>query len=114
MRMRCCGAAGALLVGRRGRLVEYSGRGRQIAILLGAALVFAVVTFAIVWASFGFRYTAFAAATSGRDAFLGQMAQDSGVTGRLFSAARRFHLLPEAYLYASTITVQSATERAAF
>ena len=68
---------------------------------------------AIVWASFGFRYTAFAAATTGTDAFLGQM-QDAGVVGRVLSAARRFHLLPEAYIYGSSLTVQFASERAAF
>ena len=103
-----------LAVGVRGTPVEYTGRGRQIAILSGVAVVFAVVTFAIVWASFGFRYSAFAAGTTGADAFLGQTPPGTGIAGRMFSVARQFHLLPEAYIYGSSLTVQFANERAAF
>jgi hypothetical protein len=102
-----------LLVGLRGNLVAYGGRARQSAILVGVAVVLGLATYALIWASFGFRYTAFAAATTGTDAFLGQVTQ-SGVAGRLLSIARQFHLLPEAYLYGSGLTVQYASDRAAF
>ena len=103
-----------LAVGLRGTLVEYTGRGRQIAILFGVAVVFAAVILAIVWASFGFRYSAFAAGTTGADAFLGQTPPAAGLAGRMLSIARQFHILPEAYLYGSSLTVQFANERAAF
>jgi hypothetical protein len=103
-----------LIVGFRGRLVEYSGRARQLAILLGVAAVFGVVAWSLVWASFGFRYTAFAAATTGKDAFLGQVMEQAGVIGWCLSTARRFHVLPEAYIYGSALTVQFSSQRAAF
>lgn len=102
-----------LLVGLRGNLVAYGGRARQSAILVGVAVVLGLATYTLIWASFGFRYTAFAAATTSTDAFLGQVTQ-SGVAGRLLSIARHFHLLPEAYLYGSGLTVGYASDRAAF
>jgi Dolichyl-phosphate-mannose-protein mannosyltransferase len=103
-----------LIVGFRGRVVEYRGRASQLAILLGVAGVFSVVVWALIWASFGFHYTAFAAATSGKDAFLGQVTEQPGVVGWCLSTARRFHLLPEAYIYGAGLTAQFASERAAF
>ena len=103
-----------LAAGVRGRLVEYTGRGRQIAILAGAGAVASLVILVIVWASFGFRYSAFAAAATGNETFLGSIPERAGMTGRLLAAARQFHLLPEAYVYGSRFTLQTATERAAF
>jgi hypothetical protein len=103
-----------LAVGFRGRCVEYASRSRQLAVLFGAAVVVGLVTWTLLWASFGFRYSAFAAATTGKDAFLGQIAEQPGTTGSLLSTARRLHLLPEAYLYGSALTVQFAARRAAF
>ena len=64
--------------------------------------------------AFGFRFTAFAAATTGKDVFLGKISEQPSVAGRVLSDARRLHLLPEAYLYGSALTVQFAAERAAF
>jgi hypothetical protein len=103
-----------LVAGFRGRMTEYAGRGRQIAMLMTAGAVAALVAFAIIWASFGFRYSAFAAATTGKDAFLGEIAPQSRWTGRVVDAVRRVHLLPEAYLYGSSLTTQFASARAAF
>ena len=96
-----------------GRRVHGS-RARQLAVLLGVLLVFALVAWALIWASYGFRYTAFSAATTGKDAFLGQVQDQPGIVGRVLSTARQHHLLPEAYIYASLLTVQFANERAAF
>ena len=90
------------------------GRARQLGVLLGVAAVFGVVVWALIWASFGFRYGAFAAGTTGHDAFLGQVTEQPGLAGRMLATARRFHLLPEAYIYGSGLTVQFAAERAAF
>jgi 4-amino-4-deoxy-L-arabinose transferase-like glycosyltransferase len=103
-----------LTVAFRGVAVEHGGRARQLAVLLGVLLVFALVAWALLWASYGFRYTAFSAATTGKDAFLGQVQDQPGIAGRVLSAARQHRLLPEAYIYASLITVQFASERAAF
>lgn len=103
-----------LTVALRGVAVEHDGRARQLAVLLGMLLVFALVAWALLWASYGFRYTAFSAATTGKDAFLGQVQDQPGIAGRVLSTARQHHLLPEAYIYASLLTVQFASERAAF
>jgi hypothetical protein len=104
-----------LAVGFRGHRVEYTGRARQLAILLGVAAAFGFVAWALVWASFGFRYSAFAAAVTGNDAFLGgQVTKQPGVVGWCLSTARQFRLLPEAYIYGSGLTVQFASARAAF
>jgi hypothetical protein len=103
-----------LAVGFRGRIVEYTGRRHQTAILMGVAVVFTLVVFAAIWASFGFRYTAFGAATTAKDTFLGQTPPQPGLGGRLLAFARQTHALPEAYIYGSSLTVQFAAERAAF
>ena len=83
----------------RGTTVEYTSRARQLAILLGVVVVFGLVMWALIWASFGFRYTAFAAATTGKDAFLGQVTDQPGLAGRVplgraavSPAARGVHL----------------------
>jgi Dolichyl-phosphate-mannose-protein mannosyltransferase len=105
---------GPLVVAFRERRVEFDGRARQLAILVGVLAVFGIVTWGLIWASFGFRYTAFAAATTGQDAFLGQLRDQPGVTGWFLSTARQRHLLPEAYIYGFGHTLQYASERAAF
>ncbi len=99
-------------IGRQRR--EFGGRVRQLAVMLVVAFVFALMTWVLIWASFGFRYTAFRAATTGSDAFLGQPVDQPGAVGWAMSAMRRAHLLPQAYLYGSSLTVQFAAERAAF
>jgi hypothetical protein len=103
-----------LVVAFRERRVEFDGRARQLVILAGVLAVFGLVTWGLIWASFGFRYTAFAAATTGQDAFLGQLQDQPGVTGWFLSTARQRHLVPEAYIYGFGHTLQYASERAAF
>jgi hypothetical protein len=103
-----------IAAGTRGNVTEYTGAGRQAAILLAAGVVVAVIVVALVWASFGFRYTAFAAATTGKDSFLASIPERPGISGRLLAEARALHLLPEAYLYGSRFMLQSAAERASF
>ena len=94
--------------------VEYDDRARQLLVVIGVLFAFALAGWALLWASYGFRYTAFAAATTGKDAFLGQVHDQPGVVGWALSIARQHHLLPEAYIYASLLTVEFASERAAF
>jgi hypothetical protein len=103
-----------LVLAFRGRTVESPSRARQLAVFMAVAAVIVCVTWALIWASYGFRYTAFAAATTGKDAFLAQLKDQPGLVGLFLSTARRFHLLPEAYLYGFTNTVQFASGRVAF
>jgi hypothetical protein len=103
-----------LRVGYRGRSIEVTNRAQQLAIVVGITVVLGLVAWTLIWASFGFRYAAFAAATTGKDTLLGQISEQPGAAGLFLSAARRLHLLPEAYLYGSALTVQFAAERAAF
>ena len=97
----------------RRRSSECRGRARQLAVLLAASLAIGLVAWGLIWASYGFRYTAFAAATTGSDAFLGQAKDEPGLVGWFLATSRDLHLLPEAYLYGLDITVQYST-RAAF
>ena len=103
-----------LTFGFPGRFVECASRWRQLAVIFGAAVIVGLLTWTLIWASFGFRYSAFVAATTGKDAFLGQISEQPGAAGWLLSTAGRLHLLPEAYLYGAGLTVQFAAERAAF
>ena len=81
---------GRLTVGFRGTAVEYTGRARQLAVLLGVARWSSGSwRGCCIWASYGFRYTAFAAATTGKDAFLGQVTDQPGIVGRFLSTARQ-------------------------
>jgi hypothetical protein len=103
-----------LVLSFRDRTIEFTSRARQSMVLLGVTAVLGLVVWTLIWASFGFRYTAFHAGTTGKDTFLGQMTEQPGVAGAALTTARRFHLLPEAYIYGSALTVQFASERAAF
>jgi len=98
----------------RGRTREYSGRLRQAAAFAGVTIAIGLVVWTLIWASYGFRYSAFHAATTGKDTFLGQVTEQPGLVGSSLGIARRFHLVPEAYIYGSGLTVQYAAERAAF
>ena len=65
----------------RGRTVEHTVRARQLAVLTAVAAVIVLVTWVLIWASYGFRYAAFAAATTGKDAFLAQLEDQPGLFG---------------------------------
>jgi hypothetical protein len=97
-----------------GRSVEQRSRPRQLLVLLAVLTVCGFVTWVLIWASYGFRYSAFAVGTTGSDTFLGQLRGAPGIAGWIVSAARQLHLLPESYLYGLAITLQYASERAAF
>lgn len=98
----------------RGQTTEHAGRIRQLTAFIGVVVVCALVTWALIWASYGFRYTAFAAGTTGKDAFMAPLANMPGLVTSLVATARQYHLLPEAYLYGFAYTMQYAAERVAF
>jgi hypothetical protein len=61
-----------IVVSLRATPIEYGGRARQLLVILGVLAACSLVAWGLVWASYGFRYGAFAAATTGKDTFLGQ------------------------------------------
>lgn len=71
--------------------------------VIGASLVaLALVVFTLLWAAFGFRYSAFAEAEAGRDRLAigwSRLIDSTGVARRPIELARDHRLLPEAYLY---------------
>jgi len=77
------------------------GRGRRIAIGLGVLAAQLAIGMVAVWSFYGFRFATMASATEGRDLLRIPWAQLSpgGVTAWLIDEGRRFHLLPEPFLY---------------
>jgi hypothetical protein len=94
------------------------GRLRQFAVFVGLAIAETLVVALAIWASYGFRYSAFSPAAS-NDETQFRVPWDEVDSGlpRHFAAAIRFarnhHLLPEAYLYGFAFTIFS-TARFAF
>ena len=96
------------------RTIEWPGRVRQLAAFAAVAVVYVLVIWALIWASYGFRYAAFAAHTAAQDRFMAPLANAPGLATTIVAAARQHHLLPEAYLYGFAHTMQYAAKRAAF
>ena len=103
-----------LTIAWRSRTVEWTGLPRQVLALVGTVAVHAVVIWALIWASYGFRYTAFAAGVTGHEKFMARLVEAPGLTTTIVAAARQHHLLPEAYLYGFANTMQFAEQRVAF
>jgi 4-amino-4-deoxy-L-arabinose transferase-like glycosyltransferase len=110
--------------GRRSALV---GRGRQALALAAVLAVQAAIVAGVIWASYGFRYAAFAPGVSdpaGSDRHYLPWAEvldqatptaaPTAAAARILSLARRHHLLPEAYLYGAAYAWRFSGERGAF
>ncbi len=104
-----------------------AGRGRQALACLGVVLAHALIAGAVIWACYGFRYSAFAPGASGPpgadrhylawEEVLEQPSPAAAATApaaRIFSFARDHHLLPEAFLYGSAYSWRFSGERGAF
>ena len=102
---------------RLGRQMDASSRGARVRMQLALLGAHAVVVFVLIWASYGFRYSAFGAATSPGDSFLepwSSILDTPGWSTSLVTWARDHHVLPEAYLYGFATVTAYARERVSF
>lgn len=88
---------------------------------LGAAIVSAlghgVMACVVIWACYGFRYSAFNPALPPADQFIRSwdfMEPGSGAARPFVHLARQLHLLPEAFLYGFAYVVNTTAARSAF
>jgi hypothetical protein len=90
--------------------------GRLGAVVL-SALGHAAVATVIIWAFYGFRYSAFNPALPAADQFIEAWPEMYAHTGRIGSVIHflaGIHALPEAFLYGSAYVVQTSQTRSAF
>ncbi|MBI5724717.1 MAG: hypothetical protein HZA50_12210 [Planctomycetes bacterium] len=95
---------------------QITGRLAKAGVLAGALVVHVILAAAIIWAFFGFRYSAFADGVAGRDSFYNtrMVDQAAGPVADTVSFARRHRLLPEAYLYGFGYAMHGAQNHSAF
>ncbi len=90
--------------------------GRSRAILV-SGLGHAAAAAAVIWAFYGFRYSAFNPALPPAEQFIEAwpvMYAHTGWEGRVIHALARVHALPEAFLYGAAYVVQTSQVRGAF
>lgn len=91
-------------------------RGKLGAIAV-SAVVHAAIAYAVIWAFYGFRYSAFNP-TLARDAHFirswNLIDANIGIQGTLVHALAAIHALPEAFLYGYAYVIDSARTRGAF
>lgn len=91
-------------------------RERLYALVGSTALHVAVAVF-VIWAFYGFRYTAFSPAVPAASQFIRKwelIEQAIGVQGKFVHWLASWHALPEAFLYGYAYVIESAQSRAAF
>jgi hypothetical protein len=104
-----------LSVGRRSRRLE--GRPAQLAAILLVAALHAILVVAIIWAFYGFRYTAFSDGDTAEARFMDSwetLSQTPGVVAPTVGFAREHRLLPEAFLYGIAFVDRHTRARFAF
>ena len=107
-------------VGRRARWRVERRPSRQFAIVASVGVAHLLVAVALIWASYGFRYSAFAEPVAGQHFLvdwprvLGAGAQGDSLTVRAVEWARAARVLPEAYLYGFSHTMTLAEARRSF
>ncbi|HEY5658412.1 MAG TPA: glycosyltransferase family 39 protein [Myxococcota bacterium] len=92
-------------------------RGRQLAALGAVLVVYAALTTAVIWASYGFRYTAFGPVGPPDSRLMEpweSVLAAPGPVAPLLAAARERRLLPEAYLYGAAFVDKHSRARFAF
>jgi hypothetical protein len=89
------------LVMAAAKIIRSPARAREAGAIGGLAIMHVAAVVLVIWASFGFRYSAFGAPSQQGDAFFTpwEHAIDSSVVGKTIAASRATHALPEAYLF---------------
>jgi hypothetical protein len=101
----------------QGRDHPIAGRGRRCLVVALSAVLHAAAAWAVIWAFFGFRYTAFAPDLPPAWKFYlpwEVVMPKSGFWLGALTMARQWHLLPEAYLQGFAYVLHAAAERTAF
>lgn len=96
---------------------SYSTKLGQIGAAAASALAHGGVAWVIIWAFYGFRYTAFNPALPAATGFIRAwefFIPALGFEGRLIDLGRSWHVLPEAYLYGFTYVISTVNSRLAF
>jgi hypothetical protein len=92
-------------------------RGRQAAVLTAVALAHMVMVVAVIWASYGFRYSAMGSHSTPADQFIdpwSDVLEEQSVVSQVVSWGRSTRILPEAYLYAIASVSAYSRHRVAF
>jgi len=87
----------------------------QAGVLAGVLVAQALLVVVVIWAFYGFRYSAFRPPIA--EHFYRpwtEILTDTGAVGEVIQFARERRLLPEAYLYGTVYVYKSAQERSAF
>ena len=95
----------------------FATRGSKFGAAALSAVGHAVVVAAIIWAFYGFRFTAFNPALPPADHFIqpwDEMVRHIGAAAPVIRGLARLHALPEAFLYGLAYVVKTAGARAAF
>jgi len=109
-----------LPMGIAGRVGALRGRARQAAAIAGACAAAAAIGWVVLWAAYGFRYSAFAAGEPDAELALGwewvgaRQAEDPKFVVDAALFARRHELFPEAYLFGLSHSFLRAQSRSAF
>ncbi len=98
------------------RPVEVKTIGRRAAIFAGAVLIHAVIIVVVIWAFYGFRYSAFATPNPLNELYPPWIKVENapGIISRTIRFFNSHKLLPEAYLYGFANVYRSSQIRRAF
>lgn len=99
-----------------GRHASVPRSANRNAILGAIAIVHVLAVPVVIWASYSFRYTAFAAAVTGTEQFIDPWRDvlDSSAVGRTVAWGRKHEILPEAYLFGIATVAAYSRNRSAF
>jgi len=98
-------------------LVRLAARRGELWRVLRSTAGHVLVAFAVIWAFYGFRYSAFSPAVPAADRFIAAWSDlyaRIGSTGRLIHVLADHHVLPEAFLYGASYVADTSSQRGAF
>ncbi len=107
------------LIWALGRRREIKARFQQLATFFGVALIQVLVVAALIWISYGLRYSKSQPSPVPQPALVSldmllQNTGNFGFTRSFIELAKEHHLLPESYLYGFAFTMLTAQQRQAF